>query len=391
MKKSLAALLGTLVLLAAVAYFAAQPLIVWYVMPPATFNTADQSLAPDYADLTQWAAHPATASAAKLRPAGAAPPLQATGLATRPAVFYVHPTTWFGPGEWNDTPQASNHAKQGIETMLATGASAFSDCCDLYAPRFRQAHIAVFNRNAGAHGFASLDLAYEDVARAFDAFLEDIGQRPFLLAGHSQGTLHLQRLLSERISGSPLLDRMAVAYLIGYWLPRDLAGRNFPDVPYCTSAAMTGCIVTWDSYRSDGLGPAENYELPIWYRDGWAWHNRAASICINPLSWQQDTARVEAARNLGALPTLPAGGQLDFLLGRDPGVRYEALPEIIAEHSGAQCDEAGRLRLTGPVHPAFEDEGATPEGSMHRYDWNLFYMNLRANIGTRTGAVSAGL
>lgn len=113
-------------------------------------------------------------------------------------------------------------------------------------------------------------------------------------------------------------------------------------------------------------------------------------MCINPLSWRRDTVRIAASSHLGALPTLPAGGTLDFLLGRDPGVRYQSLPDTIAQHSGAQCDEAGRLRLTGPVHSAFDDEGNTPEGSMHRYDWNLFYMNLRDNIRARTILRSAG-
>ncbi|MEM1230906.1 MAG: DUF3089 domain-containing protein [Pseudomonadota bacterium] len=355
-----------------------EDLLVAYVMPPPSFEADHQPAAPDYGQLDSWVSHPETRSAAQLLPAGEQP------ATTRVPVFYVHPTTYFGPGDWNADPRQTAHRSQGIEHMIATGASAFSACCEVYAPGYRQSHIAVFNRRAGDAGTQSLDLAYTDIERAFDAFLSAIGSSPFLLAGHSQGTLHLQRLLSQRVAGTPLKERLQAAYLIGYWLPPDLQPRNFPDVPYCEDAAQSGCVITWDSYRATGTGPAPDYELPIWYRGGWAWHNRSESVCVNPLSWRRDSAPVSAQAHRGALPTLPAGGTLDFILGRDPGVRYQALPDLLPRAAAARCDERGRLRVD-PVPDAFADEGTTPEGSMHRYDWNLFYGNLRHNIALRLG------
>ena len=53
----------------------------------------------------------------------------------------------------------------------------------------------------------ALDLAYGDVAAAFDQFVKEAGDRPIILAGHSQGALHLERLLREKIAGKPIAKR----------------------------------------------------------------------------------------------------------------------------------------------------------------------------------------
>ncbi len=50
----------------------------------------------------------------------------------------------------------------------------------------------------------ALDLAYKDVDAAFTAFLEQVDpNRPLILAGHSQGALHLSRLLTDRVAKDP--------------------------------------------------------------------------------------------------------------------------------------------------------------------------------------------
>ena len=63
---------------------------------------------------------------------------------------------------------------------------------------------------------AAFELAYSDVLRAFDYYLahENHG-RPFILASHSQGSLHALRLIQERLAGKPLQKQLVAAYLIG--------------------------------------------------------------------------------------------------------------------------------------------------------------------------------
>uniref|UniRef100_UPI0013D36B38 DUF3089 domain-containing protein n=3 Tax=Pseudomonadota TaxID=1224 RepID=UPI0013D36B38 len=62
----------------------------------------------------------------------------------------------------------------------------------------------------------ALDFAYRDVLAAFDRFLEEAGNRPIILAGHSQGALHLSRLLVDRVAGKPLAKRIVAAYVVGW-------------------------------------------------------------------------------------------------------------------------------------------------------------------------------
>jgi hypothetical protein len=55
---------------------------------------------------------------------------------------------------------------------------------------------------------AAMDLAYRGVERAFDRFLEDASRgRLFILAGRSQGSIHLIRWLRQRVIGTPMQGR----------------------------------------------------------------------------------------------------------------------------------------------------------------------------------------
>ena len=77
----------------------------------------------------------------------------------------------------------------------------------MWAPRYRQATFGAFLTSA-ADAERALALAYGDVSAAFDSFLAQVGpSRPIILAGHSQGALHLTRLLRERVARDPRLAR----------------------------------------------------------------------------------------------------------------------------------------------------------------------------------------
>ncbi|MCZ3230209.1 DUF3089 domain-containing protein, partial [Acinetobacter baumannii] len=82
-------------------------------------------------------------------------------------------------------------------------ASVFNEAGAIWAPRYRQATFGAFLTDRKAAEEA-LQLAYGDVQAAFDRFLDEIGpDRPIILAGHSQGALHLTHLLKDRIAGTP--------------------------------------------------------------------------------------------------------------------------------------------------------------------------------------------
>ena len=66
-----------------------------------------------------------------------------------------------------------------------------------------------------------------------------------MLIGHSQGTIHLIRLLAAEIEGRPEAARMLSALLIGFnvEVPEGrLVGGTFRTTPLCTRAGQTGCV-----------------------------------------------------------------------------------------------------------------------------------------------------
>ena len=129
------------------------------------------------------------------------------------------------------------------ETDLGTisrQASVFNKCCRVYAPRYRHAG---FVGNKELRGKLS-DLAYSDFRAAFRYFLSEIGpEAPILLAGHSEGTFHLVRLLMEEVDGKPVMDRLAAVYAIGNSLPLSMLEEAYEEIKLCETANQTGCLI----------------------------------------------------------------------------------------------------------------------------------------------------
>jgi hypothetical protein len=63
-------------------------------------------------------------------------------------------------------------------------------------------------------GKKALDLAYSDIREAFAYYLENFNNnKPFIIASHSQGTVHAKRIISEFIDGKELQNKLIAAYL----------------------------------------------------------------------------------------------------------------------------------------------------------------------------------
>ena len=212
--------------------------------PDGPFDPADAVAAPDYSDRSNWAALPDREDLADLVPPGAE--LAPKGQAPVDA-FFVHPTGFLKGSSWTFTMDPNTSTEENTKWMMANQASPYNSCCNVYAPRYRQASIySYFSREPGRTE-AVLGFAYHDVERAFDHFIERFNQgRPFVLASHSQGTHHSVRLLKERIAGTPLAERMVAAYVIGGGVARsDLEGLD--GVTLCDSPTDTGCAIHWDT------------------------------------------------------------------------------------------------------------------------------------------------
>ncbi|MCH8684897.1 DUF3089 domain-containing protein [Pedomonas mirosovicensis] len=331
-------------------------------VPTVSFAESAKDPAPDYTKIAAWAAHPARPGTSQDTPEG----FSAT---TAPVVdvFFVPPTTYMKKERWN-APLDDAATNALTDRMIRHQASVFNNVGHVWAPRYRQATLGAFFTDKSDR-VQALKLAYKDVAAAFDAFLASHGDKPFILAAHSQGSLHALALLQHRIAGTPAAQHMVAAYLIGWPISIKADLEPFGLAP-CATPAATGCVVSWQSFGepADPSGVLAAYGAA----PGATGIARAGTpmVCTNPLSWWADTRRIEAGANLGALPFVEVGQPMAKV---EPGL------------TGAACDATGILHLTQNPQGSYQRQ-VMPGENYHVYDYALFWANIRANVQTRVDA-----
>jgi hypothetical protein len=173
--------------------------------------------------------------------------------------FYVYPTASLDPAPNSDMVAGVEERGQVLSQL-----AAFRTACRTYAPIYRQVTLTALRAGMSDHPptlapGADWELAYADVRAAWHDYLaHDNKGRPFVLIGHSQGSLMLKRLVAEEIDGKPEQAQLLSAILPGtaVLVPKggDVGG-DFKSVPLCRSSSQTGCVVTWSSYRDTPLPP----------------------------------------------------------------------------------------------------------------------------------------
>jgi Protein of unknown function (DUF3089) len=247
---------GVRVFLSAVALAAALPL---HAQTPAP------TPAPDYSKDSAWLCLPGRSDVCStLLPTTALGPdgygstaLSMVAKDPRLDCFYVYPTVSRDQG-LNSDLNAGPEERGAASTQFAR----FAGVCRTFAPIYRQMTVgAVAAYAAGADITAAGDLAYRDVAAAWHNYLATKNDgRPFVLIGHSQGSLMLQMLIAREIETNPALAaRMRLAILPGYDLlvPQGkLVGGTFKKTPLCSRRGETGCVIAYSSFRENNIPPA---------------------------------------------------------------------------------------------------------------------------------------
>ena len=218
--------------------------LVWdfnFAAPDMPFDPADAVAAPDYSEEKNWGALAHRQDLADIVPEGMMP--EVTQGSAPVDVFYVHPTGFLKGSSWTFSMDPNTSTEENTRWMIANQASAYNSCCNVYAPRYRQASIFTYFAVDEPTRDEILGFAYQDVERAFNYFLEHYNQgRPFILASHSQGTHHSIALLQKKIDGTALAERMVAAYIIGGGLKKDdFAGLQ--DIALCDSPTQLNCPI----------------------------------------------------------------------------------------------------------------------------------------------------
>jgi hypothetical protein len=170
--------------------------------------------------------------------------------------FYVYPTVSNDQG-LNSDLKVGREEKLAAEVQFAR----FASVCRPFAPVYRQMTLAAVAAAAtGADVTRNGLLAYSDVLAAWRNYLATKNEgRPFVLIGHSQGSLMLQQLIVHEIETNPkVAARMKLAILPGYnvLVPEGkLLGGTFKKTPLCSRVGQTGCVMTWVSFREKNVPP----------------------------------------------------------------------------------------------------------------------------------------
>lgn len=413
-------------------------------IPSKPFDAASAPSAPDYAAPDSWLAFPGmpsvltsleppTSHTVDVVPTVDAPPAapgvppEGDGSAD---VFFVHSSAYFG-GEWNAS-HVHAAAQERTQLFASSQVAAFHGICRVYMPQYREAALGAFFCYSRADARAAFDLAYSDVRRAFEHYLEHHNQgRPFFIASHSQGSGHASRLLEDIVEPrhAELGTRLVAAYLVGAGLPM-ARFEHLPHIPPCDGPTDLCCVVGWDvraSLPGFVFPPLYHKTWPgAWYGGRWRVAKGDARILgTNPYTWRNaapigsddaaaaaEPAPSSSSLNLGvAMPVLHdpnkvlvpklqvAEFQSDTPSGFVPAYLTTLTPET-AFPAAADPNKALDVHFDEATNwlvvPNVAQDGGVAnrfkpsiDGRFHVHDWALFFGNVRQNIRDRLAAHKA--
>ena len=262
---------------------------------------------------------------------------------------------------------------QGVELEYIGHATAFEASTNLFMPYYRQCGMAILKKaweETGNCDAAISGMPYGDITAALDYYFENLnGGRPFIIAGHSQGSaivlLALRKYFKDH---AKYYERMVAAYPIGYSVTREYLAAN-PHLKFATGETDTGVIISWNT--EGPKNPEENASTAVLLPN---------AISINPLNWKRDETYAPASMNLGSLVENEKTGE----------------PEIGNLGADAQINLARGVVVTNAkAIPLPEEEAKVaaeyfgPDGR-HGEDYTFYYNNIKDNVAKRVAAYQKG-
>ncbi|MEM7702105.1 MAG: DUF3089 domain-containing protein [Pseudomonadota bacterium] len=286
------------------------------------------------------------------------------------AVFFIHPTSYLSRDSWNaPIGEDSDTEADRIARIYVRGmASPFNAASEIWAPRYRQATMGAFLTDK-PEAQEAIQAAYADVLEAYRFFLSSIDEdTPIVLAGHSQGSLHLLRLLREEVMSGPVAQRLVAAYAVGWPVSIE---HDLPEmgIAACESSEQAKCLISWSSFAepADPSAVIETYAESVGF-DG-SKRGTSQILCTNPITGELGGA-AEASANLGTL------------VPDDSISNGELVPAAVP----ARCDDRGLLMIGAPPELG---SYVLPGNNYHVYDYPLFWADTQADVARRAVAFTA--
>ena len=271
-------------------------------------------------------------------------------------LFFVCPTVDMGKDGNLNADIKNEKYRESFVGAINMELGIYNDVATVYAPYYRQATFPVYNLDKEEQE-KYLSAAYEDVKQAFLYYAENTdSSRPLILAGFSQGSDMVIRLMKDLFDEPKYQDRLVAAYCIG-WKLTEAEVNQYPHLKPAVSETDTGVIIAFNSEDKDitsSLIIGENEK----------------TYAINPLNWKTTGEVADKSLNKGACFT-----------------DYSAnIKEEIPNLTGAYIDEKrGALKVTDIVPEEYPGK-LFENGIYHLYDYQFFFRNLQENVAKRVDA-----
>lgn len=286
--------------------------------------------------------------------------------------FYIYPTVYINPSP--DAPAIvpieDETMRAGAQRVYKLQASAFEESTNVFAPYYRQSNLAaLIDKNEEEFMAFQYNEQRTDIYGALDYYFENYNNgRPFILAGHSQGSMMLKIALRDYFKAKPeLLDRMVAAYVLGFSITKEDLEAN-PALRFAEAADDTGVILSWNTEGPENKDQANSVV-------------QKNAISINPINWKRDDSYAPVEDNLGSIIADMSSDDMEEV---KPGL------------ADARVDtERGVVVCTTMTEYYIKAEGlgdvANPFGpaSLHGVDYGAYYYNIMDNVKTRIAAYFA--
>ena len=290
--------------------------------------------------------------------------------------FYVYATEYIMGSLEEGAPDYATldnaEMLQGVAAEYMAHATAYEESTNLFMPYYRQCGMPIMKKawkETGNCEAAISGMPYNDITAALDYYFENYNDgRPFIIAGHSQGSCMSKYVLKHYFKNHPeYYERMVAAYIIGYSVTKDEL-EAYPYLKFATGETDTGVII---SYNTEGPKNVEqNAKTAVLLPN---------AISINPLNWKRDETYAPASMNMGSLVENEKTGD----------------PEIGDVGADAQINLARGVVVTNAKAAPMDEESAKvaaeffgPDGR-HGDDYTLYYNNIKDNVAKRVAAYQA--
>ena len=257
-------------------------------------------------------------------------------------IFYVYPTSYYSPKNWNAEIGDSSVIKRLQKFTFKKQLNIFDSIGNIYVPQYRQASLYSFIDNTG-NGQKAIDLAYSDVRRAFYYFIEHFNHhKPFILVGHSQGSRHLLELMKEISKDNNIKNRIVAVYAVGWPLTVKYLEEN-PQIKACHYPSQTGCVISWNTEGKHKL-----YSVV-----------KEQSVSVNPLNWLTDSTF--APKEMNKMSIFVSKQKIDTFYN------YVSAQNINGHLIISKPDNIKDIWMPFKY------------GNYHVHDYSMFYQNIREN------------